>query len=392
MSASMFPAAARTGPAILLSIGLLIGLWAAPVPAIGKDCTTEADTGRKMQCRAENLNEAVDGLVTTVVDDQGGHFSTSQKTQLKNVKTRAKNETGRLESEDFKSIAKKRKEECPVQEILGDPASADADKNKNGECDGEETCLGDEDGICNGKEMADGGCAEVLKDGIGDDDGICEDKGKFKEACVQRCETDAIMAEGSETNVDADRAKEMEAALTSATGLVEGADTKVKAFLAVRSGEVALAAACDPATMAPCAYLKCLLAENRTTAADTIDDLVFSAVVLQGIADAFRDLSDTTIPIPFTGGSMDARGAAIPLGLAANAVNTIASLVEAIDDSETAARMDATARCAMDNSDQLTVIDELATTANLLLRTPLGQRDGFPIKKPKPRPGDVRSQ
>ncbi len=123
MSASMFPAAARTGPAILLAVGLVIGLWAAPVTAIGKDCTTEKDTGRKMQCRAENLNEAVDGLVTTVVDDQGGHFSTSQKTQLKNVKARAQNETGRLESEDFKSIAKKRKEECPVQEILGDPAS-----------------------------------------------------------------------------------------------------------------------------------------------------------------------------------------------------------------------------------------------------------------------------
>ena len=392
MSASMFPAAARTGPAILLSIGLLIGLWAAPVTAIGKDCTTEADTGRKMQCRAENLNEAVDGLVTTVVDDQGGHFSTSQKTQLKNVKARAKNETGRLESEDFKSIAKKRKEECPVQEILGDPASPAADLNKNGECDTGELCRGDEDGICNGKEMALGGCAEVLNDGIGDDDGICENQGKFHEACVQLCETDAIMTEGSETNVDADRAAEMDRALTSATALVEDADTKVKAFLAVRSGEVVMAAACDPAAMPPCVYLKCLLTENRTTAADTIDDLVFSAAVLQGIADAFRDLSDTTIPIPFTGGSMDARGAAIPLGLAANAVNTIASLVEAIDDSETAARMDATARCAMDNSDQLTVIDELATTANLLLRTPLGQRDGFPIKKPKPRPGDVRSQ
>ena len=392
MSASMCPAAARTGPAILLAVGLVIGLWAAPVTAIGKDCTTEADTGRKMQCRAENLNEAVDGLVTTVVDDQGGHFSTSQKTQLKNVKARAKNETGRLESEDFKSIAKKRKEECPVQEILGDPASPAADLNNNGECDGTEICLGNEDGICNGKEMALGGCAEVLNDGIGDDDGICENQGKFHEACVQLCETDAIMTEGSETNVDADRAAEMDRALTSATALVEDADTKVKAFLAVRSGEVVMAAACDPAAMPPCVYLKCLLTENRTTAADTIDDLVFSAAVLQGIADAFRDLSDTTIPIPFTGGSMDARGAAIPLGLAANAVNTIASLVEAIDDSETAARMDATARCAMDNSDQLTVIDELATTANLLLRTPLGQRDGFPIKKPKPRPGDVRSQ
>ena len=147
MSASIFAAAARTGPATLLAVGLLIGLGAAPVPAFARDCTTEKDTGRKMQCRAENLNEAVDGLVTTVVDDQGGHFSTSQKTQLKNVKARAKNETGRLESEDFKSIAKKRKEECPVQEILGDPASADADKNKNGECDGEETCLGDENGI-----------------------------------------------------------------------------------------------------------------------------------------------------------------------------------------------------------------------------------------------------
>ena len=46
----------------------------------------------------------------------------------------------------------------------------------------------------------------------------------------------------------------------------------------------------------------------------------------------------------------------------------------------------------MDNSDQLTVIDELATTANLLLRTPQGQRDGFPVKKPKPRPGDIRVQ
>jgi hypothetical protein len=392
MSASMCPAAARTGPAILLAVGLLIGLWAAPVPAFGKDCTTEKDTGRKMQCRAENLNEAVDGLVTTVVDDQGGHFSTSQKTQLKNVKARAKNETGRLESEDFKSIAKKRKEECPVQEILGDPASPAADLNNNGECDGTEICRGNEDGICNGKEMALGGCAEVLNDGIGDDDGICENQGKFHEACVQLCETDAIMTEGSETNVDADRAAEMDRALTSATALVEDADTKVKAFLAVRSGEVVTAAACDPAAMPPCVYLKCLLTENRTSTSDTIEDLAFSAVVLQGIADAFRDLSDTTIPIPFTGGSIDARGAAIPLGLAANAVHTIASLVEVIDDSETAARVDATARCAMDNSDQLTVIDELATTANLLLRTPLGQRDGFPIKKPKPRPGDVRSQ
>jgi hypothetical protein len=392
MSASMCPAAARTGPAILLAVGLLIGLWAAPVPAFGRDCTTEKDTGRKMQCRAENLNEAVDGLVTTVVDDQGGHFSTSQKTQLKNVKSRAKNETGRLESEDFKSIAKKRKEECPVQEILGDPASPAADLNNNGECDGTEICLGNEDGICNGKEMALGGCAEVLNDGIGDDDGICENQGKFHEACVQLCETDAIMTEGSETNVDADRAAEMDRALTSATALVEDADTKVKAFLAVRSGEVVMAAACDPAAMPPCVYLKCVLTENRTSTSDTIEDLAFSAVVLQGIADAFRDLSDTTIPIPFTGGSIDARGAAIPLGLAANAVHTIASLVEVIDDSETAARVDATARCAMDNSDQLTVIDELATTANLLLRTPLGQRDGFPIKKPKPRPGDVRSQ
>ncbi|MGI6639071.1 MAG: hypothetical protein ACOX4Z_08515 [Desulfobulbus sp.] len=392
MSASMCPAAARTGPAILLAVGLLIGLWAAPVPAFGRDCTTEKDTGRKMQCRAENLNEAVDGLVTTVVDDQGGHFSTSQKTQLKNVKARAQNETGRLESEDFKSIAKKRKEECPVQEILGDPASPAADLNNNGECDGTEICLGNEDGICNGKEMALGGCAEVLNDGIGDDDGICENQGKFHEACVQLCETDAIMTEGSETNVDADRAAEMDRALTSATALVEDADTKVKDFLAVRSGEVVMAAACDPAAMPPCVYLKCLLTENRTSTSDTIEDLAFSAVVLQGIADAFRDLSDTTIPIPFTGGSIDARGAAIPLGLAANAVHTIASLVEVIDDSETAARVDATARCAMDNSDQLTVIDELATTANLLLRTPLGQRDGFPIKKPKPRPGDVRSQ
>jgi len=139
-------------------------------------------------------------------------------------------------------------------------------------------------------------------------------------------------------------------------------------------------AICDKDTMMPCEYLKCLLDDGRTSSSETIKDLVISAAVLQAVADACRDVGDQTIPIPFVGGSIDVRIACVPLGLAANGVSTIAQMLEVIDDSESADRLDATALCAQDTSGQVNEANALVETALELLLQPQGQRDGFQAK------------
>jgi hypothetical protein len=326
-----------------------------------------------MKCKTENFNEAVDGLMTTVLDDQSGTFSPNQKKQLQNAKSRGKNESGRIKPEDYKHLAKKRKADCYFQEILGDVDPGN-DDNGNGECDGTEDCIGNEDGICDKNEQ----CAEVLDDGIGDDDGVCVDKGKYKEACIEICDTETIMSEGDENNVEQGKAAEIERNLVNATDIVDESTNKVKAFVQARTVEVASSAICDKAAMLPCAYLKCLLDSGRTSSSNTIEDLVMSAVSLQAIADTCRDIGDQTWVLLF--GSVDARIACLPLGLAANGVSIIAELLEVIDDSETADRLDATAQCAQDTGEQVDQVNKLVEQVKYLLLQPQGQRSGFQAK------------
>lgn len=365
---------------LLVTMCFTNGFLSSIAFAAPKDCNVETDSGKRMKCRVENLNDAVDGLVTTVLTDNTGIFTPNQKKQLENTKKRARNESDRIKPEDFKQLVKKRKVDCYIQEILGDVDPAN-DSNSNGECDDGEFCIGDEDGICDKFEQKNSGCAEVLNDGIGDDDGICVDKGRYKEACIEICDTDTIMSEGNETNVDPGKAAEMEQALVNASDIVAESNTKVKAFLQVQAVEVTAFAFCDKNTMLPCEYLKCLINDRgRTSSSETIEDLAMSAVSLQSITELCRDTSDQTIPVPFIGGSIDVRIICVPLGLAANSVSIIAELLEVIDDSETADRLDATALCAQDTSDQIHEVNALVELTKKLLRQPQGQREGFQEK------------
>lgn len=345
--------------------------------AARKDCSTETDTGKRMKCKTENLNDAVDGLITTVLDDQTGTFTTNQKKQLNNSKNRGRNETERIKPEDYKHLAKKRKADCYIQEILGDVDPGN-DDNGNGECDGTEACIGNEDGICDKDEQKIGACAEVLDDGIGNDDGVCVDKGKYKEACIEICDTDTIMSEGDESNVEPGKAAEIEQNLINATDIVDESSNKVKAFVQARAVNVESFAICDKDTMLACEYLKCLIDKGRTSSSTTIEDLAMSAVSLQAIADTCRDIGDQTWVVLF--GSIDARISCLPLGIAANGVSIISELLEVIDDSETADLVDATALCAQDTGDQVQEVNKLVELTKYLLQQPQGQREGFQTK------------
>lgn len=369
---------------IMLLLGYLLSVLiilpttqVSDVFAARKDCSTETDSGKRMKCKTENLNEAVDELITTVLDDQTGTFTPNQKKQLQNAKNHGRNETDRIKPEDFKQLSKKRKKDCYIQEILGDVDPAN-DLNDNGECDGLEICIGNEDGICNKDEQKIGGCAEVLNDGIGDDDGVCVDKGKYKEACIEVCDTEIIMAEGDESNVDSGKAAEMEQNLINATDIVDESSTKIKDFVQARAVEASSLTICDKDSMMPCEYLKCLLDKGRTSSSKTIEDLTMSAISLQAIADTCRDVGDQTWVVLF--GSVDARIACLPLGLAANGVSIVAQMLEVVDDSETADRVDATALCAQDTGDQVNQLNELVELTKYLLQQPQGQRGGFQEK------------
>jgi hypothetical protein len=367
-----------TARSILLAAAL--GLWfPAGLAAAPRDCDGETDTGSRMKCKMQNLSGAFGGFVATVAGDDTGTFSDKQKKQFEDMRDQVRNEAERTPPEDFKQMGKKRELACRVQEILGDVSEED-DKNGNGECDNNERCIGNEDGTCDQDERSKGGCAEALDDGIGDDDGVCETKDRFEEKCLEVCDTDTLMAEGDETNVDQGRAAEMERALVDATDIVDESSAAVRAFVQARSGAVAGASACDQATLGPCPYLACLLDEQRSASLETIENLAIASVSLQAVTDLCRDVSDQSIPLPFVGGSLDVYIVCLPLGLAANTVSTIASLVEVVDDSETAERLDATALCAKSLGDEIEAVNELVETTLLLLRQPQGRRPGFPRK------------
>lgn len=337
---------------IVLAFAYSLG---TPQPAAGarRNCDTENYSGNRMKCKAENLNDALDTVLSTAINDDSKAFSEKQKNQLRNMKERSKRETARMKPEDFKQMGKKRTVSCYTQEILGDD-------------------IGDEDGICEGTEP----CAEVLNDGIGDENGICTDKGKYKETCVQICDPDLILAEGNESNVEPDKEREVEQSLSDATAVLDQTNTTLVRFVAARSMAVTTFGSCDKETMTSCQYLQCLVNQGRGSSADTIKALVISAASLQLVANVWRDASDQTVPI-FPAGSFDFRALALPLGLAANGVMTIANMVEILDDSETAERLDAAALCAAESGGDAERISELVQKVQNLLLQPQGQRSGF---------------
>ena len=362
---------------IVLVAAATIGLgFPGGAAAAAKDCDTQADTGNRVKCRMENLSEAFDGFVTTVAGDDTGTFSEKQKKQFEDMRTQMKNETGRTPPEDFKQMGKKRDVECFVQEILGD-VTAQNDKNGNGECDGNEECIGNEDGVCDQEEMSKGGCAEVLNDGIGDDDGVCEQKGKYDEACIKICDSDLTMAVGNETNVERGRADDVEQSLEDATAVVEGANLEVAAALQSRKrAAAALSAACDKSTMGACEYLECTMLAERAYPANVIEGMVGGAQGAKILADMCRDGAKWDKIINYSA------LCAIP-GLIQSGFQIAAVVLENSDDSRTSERMDALGLCVQESAGKIEAIKTSVEQVIELLKTPPGQRAGYPAKSGK---------
>ena len=356
------PAMKRLSAGLRLLVLLAAACLTLILPAVAADSVNApaGDTGERIKSKTEQMNDSFSALVDTIATDDSDTFSPAQKKHLQGLRDQAKNETARTPPQEFKHQSRNRRVDCVIRERLGDVD----DKGKP---------LGNEDGLCDGVEMAAGGCAEVLDDGIGDDDGICESKGKFDEACVEDCDVDLTMAAGKEDNVHQGKRADLEQSLDDMTGVLDEANGRLKTHLAASKKVMAMAEACDQGAMGACDYLQCIMADARPNSADVIEGLIGGAAGAKTIADGCRDMANWDL---FTTRSW----ICIVPGLIANGLEAAAVFMETRDDSRSATRLDATAACVSESGDQLqTITTSLEGVVNLL-RQPPGQRQDYPLK------------
>lgn len=356
------PAMKRLSAGLRLLVLLAAACLALVLPAVAADEVTAppGDTGEQLKSKTEQMNDSFSSLVDTIAADDSDTFSPAQKKHLQGLADQAKNETARTPPQEFKHQSRNRRVDCVIRERLGD-----VDDNRK--------TIGNEDGLCDKEEMAAGGCAEVLDDGIGDDDGICESKGRFDEACVEDCDVDLTMATNKEDNVHQGKRADLEQSLDDMTGVLDEANGRLKTHLAASKKVMAMAAACDQSTMGACDYLQCIMADARPNSADVIEGLIGGAAGAKTIADGCRDMANWDL---FTTRSW----ICIVPGLIANGLEAAAVFMETRDDSRSATRLDATAACVSESGDQLqTITTSLEGVVNLL-RQPPGQRQDYPLK------------
>ena len=356
------PAMKRLSAGLRLLVLLAAACLALILPAVAADEVTAppGDTGEQLKSKTEQMNDSFSSLVDTIAADDSDTFSPAQKKHLQGLRDQAKNETARTPPQEFKHQSRNRRVDCVIRERLGD-----VDDNRK--------TIGNEDGLCDKEEMAAGGCAEVLDDGIGDDDGICESKGRFDEACVEDCDVDLTMAAGKEDNVHPGKRADLEQSLDDMTGVLDEANGRLKTHLAASKKVMAMAAACDQSTMGACEYLECIMADARPNSADVIEGLIGGAAGAKTIADGCRDMANWDL---FTTRSW----ICIVPGLIANGLEAAAVYMETKDDARSSARLDATAACVSESGDQLqTITTSLEGVVNLL-RQPPGQRQDYPLK------------
>jgi len=156
-------------PLILLGAGLLLLAPSASLAGSGTSipavCDQE-DSGERIRCKTQNV---IDQQATSVeMMRKFPGMSDAQMHRLNKQVGRARNSESRTPGRDFKELTKKRASKCHIVPV--DPNDAD--------------------GICSGSEV----CKEVIGDGIGDDDGTCKTKGKpsDREVCEEICDQEAI--------------------------------------------------------------------------------------------------------------------------------------------------------------------------------------------------------
>ena len=356
------PAMKRLSAGLRLLVLLAAACLTLVLPAVAADEVTAppGDTGERIKGKTEQMNDSFSSLVDTIAADDSDTFSPAQKKHLQGLRDQAKNETARTPPQEFKHQSRNRRVDCVIRERLGD-----VDDNRK--------TIGNEDGLCDKEEMAAGGCAEVLDDGIGDDDGICESKGRFDEACVEDCDVDLTMATNKEDNVHQGKRADLEQSLDDMTGVLDEANGRLKTHLAASKKVMAMAAACDQSTMSACDYLQCVMADARPNSADVIEGLIGGAAGAKTLADGCRDMANWDL---FTTRSW----ICIVPGLIANGLEAAAVFMETRDDARSSARLDATAACVSESGDQLqTITTSLEGVVNLL-RQPPGQRQDYPLK------------
>jgi hypothetical protein len=157
---------ARHVPLALFGVALLLlstsATPAAPVPAA---CDQE-DSGERIKCKTQNVLQQQEASVDMMRKFPG--MSDAQMQRLDKQVGRAHNSEGRTAGREFKDLTKKRADKCRIVPV---------DSN-------------DADGACTGNEA----CKEAIGDGIGDDDGVCKIHGKpsEREVCEEVCDQDAI--------------------------------------------------------------------------------------------------------------------------------------------------------------------------------------------------------
>jgi hypothetical protein len=156
-------------PLALLGAALFLLPTSAPLAGTGNPvpaaCDQE-DSGERIKCKTQNVLDQQAASVDMMRQFPG--MSDAQMQRLNKHVGRARNSESRTPGRDFKDLTKKRAEKCRIVPL--DP--------------------NDGDGVCTGNEA----CKEVIGDGIGDDDGTCKTRGKpsEREVCEEVCDQDAI--------------------------------------------------------------------------------------------------------------------------------------------------------------------------------------------------------
>jgi hypothetical protein len=345
----------------------LILTYDLPASAAGRKVCNQPDSGERIKCKFDNVNSEMSDTVDYLTDPDVDFLTPEQKDHLKHARDRTLKKTGNIPEKDFKKLSKKRDAECEIQEILGDVEPRN-DTNGNEECDELEICIGDEDGICSPDEMAHGGCAEVLNDGIGDDDGICETKGKYDEACVEICDPDSII--GKQGNVDNEESFDVEESLDDVTDLFDEVNPSIANFVEYMATQKALVSAAGNSASA----CTSLLVNTRQFDFITLQGTLAGANAAKLAADSCRDACTQT------SFGWNCRAVCLCFGLAENVLAEISAAFELQDDTVTAERVDAAVLCLEELGSKIDGIDKKIDSVINLLNTPEGQRPHFPLK------------
>ncbi len=345
--------------AVIVASALAVNAQAAP------DCS-DPDKGQRIKCQTDGLLDAAESSVDEAI--AMGILTEKQKTNLKNSLERGRKHSARTGGAGFKGLARKTEVGCALKQ-LSLAAAIDYGVTGHPQWKGE----GDADGVCDTSPGSKESCEEILGDQLGDDDGLCWPRtGKKKEACVQLCDSEALVA--NDDNFDDERSEDIQVAILEATEATEAAAASLaQAAGVLRTMELLRASAqgVDACTILP------------GTRTPLPDGLRYSVVAARGVAN-ISDKFCNQDAVGFNGASACAVFETI--------LYTVEQVLEAIDDKNnevTTQTIDLTRDCVEqiakdvgETKAEVLEVKRLVQKTIRLLRTPQGRREGFPDKSP----------